>query len=496
VAPPLLFLRNRTVVSPAVFRLVGTTATQVGATFGTLEDATSVAEGSPRNRVIQYDGSIMALQNAGVYRLQGDLSTWSNAVVDGGFPFTTPSATHRATRTGLHLIYNSSGVGRLTGVYRDSSAATAYKGFYFNPVTALWVETSALDLGANNDINGDADGNGVHDEAVYRGVLHFRGAQGTVPPYTPKFLAWDPFAGSLVVVANPTTAGRFSNCFCQFNDRLFMLYENGDDIRIAEYTGGTWNNDVATIATSPASLTGGTPKTVERRHALFTDGTYMFAVVLLNSGAGNYKWYCYRIDEFFAVTNLTGTVLPAALTATQPDGGGRMFAVTDVDTLLGTATTYLYWATSGAAATTMTLYQWNGPSGVMTQVGAAGADVAYASPNVQPQGGDRVWTSGELHIKVTERTNAPGGERIKFKCWGDPGPDDKVVRIYFNRYGEPNLTQAILTGTPTGGAATRNGNQLEDVDADGTTEYSLIVDLEGSGIPNNTRAQFYPYVSI
>jgi len=90
-----------------------------------------------------------------------------------------------------------------------------------------------------------------------------------------------------------------------------------------------------------------------------------------------------------------------------------------------------------------------------------------------------------------------GGEQISFKAYGDSGSSDKTVKFYFNNAEEAPDTQVTLMGTATGGSATRNGNQVDNVDADdGTTTYTVVRDTSGDGLSLGDQENIMPRIEV
>ena len=70
-----------------------------------------------------------------------------------------------------------------------------------------------------------------------------------------------------------------------------------------------------------------------------------------------------------------------------------------------------------------------------------------------------------------------GGERLTFRCFG--GQFGQTVRFFVGSGGDAPDAQAGLIGSATGGGALRNGNQVENVDCDGITDYTITIQPTG-----------------
>lgn len=519
MAPPLLFMRYMK-ATPEVQRYVGATATPVGNTFDNDEDPGAAGsndrELSPRNRVINVLGNIYAVANLGVYKLQPDGITFSNSSILGGLTFTTQStdALTLHQRSGIHVIYIDT-VPHIVGFYKTSlngNGGAQIRGYKLNLSTNVWIEQSAVSTAF--ELGGDSGG--FHNEIIFRDELHFSAASVDANGAILEFFRYNVSSNTLTRSTPPsdmTSRAYLMNYdWCIFNGRLFMLYATNNTAgvpAIAEYSNGVWQplnilfagtNTVSTVAVNGQS-----------RWCLFTDGTRLYAIVLVNTGT-NIGWRCFSIDATLittGVTDITTTVLPVSLRSTD-DGGagvtgdGRIFAISDISSAPSALDVWLYHASSAAPANTYDLYAWNGNAAVIGAAGLpddTGGDVAHSVPSISPQGGDRQYTPGNLSILITGASAAASGELIKFKAGGDPGFGNKIVTFYLNRENEPPIGQATLTGTPfilSGSPAalpTRNVNQLEDIDADSTVEYATIWNISADTVVSGDRAILKPYIT-
>jgi hypothetical protein len=167
-------------------------------------------------------------------------------------------------------------------------------------------------------------------------------------------------------------------------------------------------------------------------------------------------------------------------------------------------------------------------------------------------GGERIFSSGEPTVEITDSAQVSGGMQFSFKAFGDPvilshgsvtgsfsegetvtgasstatatitrvnvsagtlevgnvqngpfgssevistaggsattnaaqtgGTTSYTVKLYRDKNQQLPDTQATLIGSVTGGSATRNGNQVDDVTADGVIEYTVIWDFFSDGL--------------
>lgn len=483
-APPLLMLRHRSGASPQVLRYVGLTAVSLGNTFGALESGgVSV---SSRNRVVQIGGNVYAVQDDGVYKLQGDGVTWSNTALNGGLPFSTPSTAGDAVvRSGLEVMYPND-VPSLVGVYR--TATGQLRGYSLNMLTGTWTEAAAS-VGLVNVSNGASGG--LWNQITFNGQLHLFGSDsGTSLPRVWRF---DPASGAyysdVITIANKIDR---SIDAVVFNNRLHCVYRTSTDtLRLGEWITGTWTDLGILIDAGPVNGSAST-----NRMCVFTDQTNMYAIVGSDS-----TWRTWQLDGSFTVLDKSTATLPADLRSAAVGGGtfvgtpdGRMIGFADVDSTPGTFAFYMLYAANGTAGTAWTKYEWVSNAATMTTPGTVG-DVAHAVASAKAPGGERIFTPSELDILITGKAPVLGGERIYFKAYGAVGPTDKTVEFYYNRQGEPATAIATLSGTASGGVAVRVGNQVQSVQADGTTTYEITWNITADSISAGDRVQLVPRVS-
>jgi hypothetical protein len=500
-----MFLRHRG-ATPQVFRYLNATPINLGNTFGTNDAAGSPQYWTRRNAVIHVASGVYAVQYDGVYRLQPDNVTWSNAGVDGGLTFTNPdlAAGYGVSRSGLHVFYIGASP-FVCGWYKTTTGADNLRGFRLDVNAGTWAEQTDV---ATGTALGSADGGSPHNEIPFKGLLYFgTGAAGGVVAQR----TLSPSSGSFSILTHPISNAAGLNYlydYCAFDDVLYMVTPidvsagaNGRP-RLYALGAGTWNTTPTVLDTVPANL--GLTNGGVARWCLFTDSTNLYALCLVNTdGVGtNYGWRLYQIDSALVVTDITTTVLPTSLRSPDDGGGaplaqtGRFFKFIDVDTNPASPAIYLVYTPNNDPAQAITLFQWVSNAAPLNLIETNGV-ASDAAPNLAQTGGDRIFTVGEMNILITNRQPVIGGEQIFFRAWGDPGPIDKYVRFYFSKQGEPTSTQCVLTGTATGGSAVRAGNEIQQVEADdGTTEYSITWDVGANSVANGDRVQVVPRISV
>ncbi len=452
--------------NPSAYRLLsGTTPTQVQSDFPgspALETPTA-QQHFKTNYVCQFGDELFSWHRNVVYKKDDTTGNWSAVHSISNMDTSQGYSYH----SGL-FIADDSGP-KMFGVYGKNSGSTL--SYLTTTDGSSFVE---------------ADSTGTHTNyftrpVIYRNVFYW--ADGS----TVRALELD---GTLTTYTSVFPTGRSAHAgFGVFDNRLFVIGLDSDAAgtpwKIWEFLGGTFTV-VHTIAAS-----NGVALNSSRFQAacLFTDSTFLYALFPSQNASVQHSNYLVKLTKSgagFTESDISTLTLPSELR----NGGANTGAYTRFDSLIDDETEAtspginLFYLDDNAGD--RTYYPWSGASTPM--VGSSSASGNYALSAI-PGGGERFWSSGDLNIEIISFTTLPSGTEISFKAYGDAGGgDDKTCRFYFNSSEENPVTQCTLVGTATGGSATRNGNQVEDVKADdGVTTYTAIWDAATDGLSAGTR---------
>lgn len=479
--PPLLILRNvGSSGNPRVSRLIGgTTGVQLGndITAGGFDSAPGASFTNDANRVVHFDNDLYAIIDDQIVKYNSGTGDW-----DSEFTFSISSTKRR--KSDLWPI-SVNGTPSLVALVVNAALSLAI--VEFDGTT--WSETNLV-FSSNNDI---------HRSAVYRDKIFLNSDSAAneiveVDPATPAVVQHNP-PGKPV----GTAAGDFQI----FQGRFFFLSADGTSAAnhwgLWEYTGATWvQRSFVNTATTDAGASAGAGFDIGNNGengqcALFTDGTDLFGLMpgddAGSSGTVLARWTVNGndFDEF----DLSATVLPADRRLGGADADGTKWEVWVDNDTDPTSPGIHIWFLSEHDVGNYTYYEWNGIASPLSG-GLPSVSHEFKLPNGSVGGGARVWTSGELNVKIEDVVPfAGGGLQIQFSAYNDVGPADKIVKFYFNSDEEVPTGQATLLGTPVvisgpGSTPTRNVNQLEDVEADdGATIYGVQWDTVTDGIGTN-----------
>lgn len=450
------------------------------------------------NRVIHVGSDLYCVARDGLYRFQ-PAGNWSNALIDGGAPFTNPAPAASSTYllSGVHLTLNTSNEPILFGMYNTATAPlTNVRGWSLNLTTSVFTEgPDAAITGLN--LSGNVTGSAHSGEVFFGGQLYVPTSGTSV-----SLLALNPNTLSITRIAYTNAGGKGQ--WCIFRNRLFWVGQSQTgslDVRLFELQGSIMT-ELLTVRTTGFQQTN--------QNGLFTDGTRLFVLSTNNSSTtAPLQIRQINFNSGFAGpptlgADLTSVVLPAAwrtfgvasLSATNSPGGGTggigaaFRTWVDVNSS-GVRTVYV--SLMGAGAATPGLYcsvaRFVDNATVMPIVSEQALMNGYAFPSGSQQGGgERVYYRGRPGLVYTDITAAVGGETVSYIPSG--GQTNQTVRALIDpTNGQMPPTQAATIINPvTGGILNVNNLQVDAVNADGAVKTLTIAGSStgfGSGDPIN-----------
>lgn len=464
------------------------TVTQLGNTFGTNYTANILS--SPRNGIAQFQGDLYAMAQDGIYKKDDPTVTtgnWTSQIT-----FTTPQATYD-TFSGLYPIAVN-GTMSLVGVFGDNANTTDFRWVKYDGTS--WTQSASATTAVSSMTN-------VTDVIVYQNKIVMMGINGA----TIGSFIYDPSVDSFTnITESPLIfAGNINNQnMLQFGGELYLFYFASSTIcRVAQFNSGTTNWDnFSTIYTLTG---GGTWRHGRMASFVDTSGTNPTAVLLSHfNDAANYTGLvAHSSTDMTTWNDITSDVLPLGLQPVNAAYSGRFpvsfassndmrfMALVDPNTSTGTTSIEILFAKDEADGTPLTSYAWNGLSTTMTQNGNGG-NVYHSFPSGYPNHGERIFRPDQLDVKIVSASTAIGGETISFVAYG--GGTGRSFELWYSTDGEPDLLQGTLSTPVTGGSASLSGNQVIDVDADGSTVYTVKWSSATDGIGTGARVMRIPRI--
>jgi len=487
-APPYLCSRRYGGTSPQVYRaLNGKTLSQVGNNFGTLEDLGAVV--FPCNSVVEFGGDLYCWQWNTIYKYNSGTGNW-----DSDYAVPSYDTGDDERRTGLYII-NVSGTPTLIGLHRRSA------GNIWDVRLPLGGSWSNNNTGID-EIGGDLFRMGyIGGCFVWRDLFWMVGSQNP-----PKVMSWDP-ANSVAVVhtlpgTSGSTCGGTASTFVILNNDLYVIgartINNAEDyITLWRFQSGAFVavQNIGSTVVGTGLLRGNGSNPNRDHYAAWSDGTNIFCIVrgasTSVSTGGLYAFKLAPSGSTFTETNITNPVVPSAYRqgSMQATDYPRWWVVKDNDTDPTSPDVYFYFSLNYGSAAVLH-YVWEGESTLMSDGTSLGSG-ELSMPDANQTAGERAWTSSEPNVLITGLAQGTGGLTISFKAWGG---GTKTVKFYYSLEEETPTSQCTLTGSATGGSATRSGNTVTNVSADGATTYTITWDFFTDGAFIGGRFEVLSYI--
>lgn len=436
-------------------------------------------------RAVEFNGELYLWQQETVYKYNSGTGNWdvqsspSNLLqsIDGFGMDTTAGYAYHA---GWHIM-DISGTPNLVCAYASQNART-------------WVLRFDGTTWTRNQLNHATYYRNYGDCIVYRNTF-FIATNNAV-------LQWDPENDtSAVYTPALLSAGVFSPSwtFVILNNELYLLGWQGSSsanqvCAIWRFSAGAFTK-VQNVAAGASTIysTGLNSGWVCRA---WEDGTNIF--VLFKGGTlttSNSGWFLAKLTpsgSTFTSTDLTSSVVPSAL---QEDNGigtlySSWYVVKDNDTDPTSPDVY-FWYSQDDNSGSILYYYWQGESTTLGS-GSTVANYGLAMPSENRAAGPYNWSSGELHIEIVGRSQGTGGLTLSFKVYG--GGTGKTAKFYYSMNEETPTSQCTLTGSATGGSATRSGNTVTNISADGSTAYTITWDFFTDGAALGEYFTVMPYI--
>lgn len=422
--------------------------------------------GGTKDRLIKWKGRVFCWQRNVIYEINTSTDQWTSVHTCSNFDTTDTYSRH----TGLYEAEDSTGP-VLIGFYAQVS-----NGGIRIVKTSDGSSWSDANITALNHMRSPTE------IGRYRNVL-FGTCQNTA-----NWWSYDPING---IFSNGSLVGNHEGCsFSAFEGEFYMVYHvstAGGLLKIDRYSGGTWATCISYVGEGSSGTYALEADQQQTELFVWGGALYLFCSGFIypesQNGLRVFKYTTTNgiITEGNEV-DLMNTVVPSEYRAGSTNRNisySIVKAIPDYDTNPTSPSLYLVWIKDSSLS--WLGLTWNGDSSLMTDEGTI-TSYGMAFGSSKDGGGGRIWTEDSIAIQLTGLDVGSGGLTIKFKAYGDSGSSDKTVKFYYSTDEGPPTSQCTLTGSPTGGSATRNGNQIENVNADdGTTEYTALWDFLTDG---------------
>lgn len=494
---PLLIVDHRD-GTPQVLSMISTATEQIGDDLPASAES-SYGPGSGKdndcaasNKVINAFGGLYASLADGIYKLQtgSAAGVWSKDSADGGVTFSVGTSSHS-----YGIFYGvTNNTPYLFGAYDVDATQGNYRAWRLNLLTNTSEETSTIGVsgGATDQVKGSI---------FYQNTFHtFIKSSGSLA--TTIRVTLDPLTinGEIITHNAGATTAPGGACYDVFMGNLYRIIARDTasdgigDWSIEKFTSGAFQS----LITFDDLGEGGALSAV--KNCLFNDSTNQYVILWDKNTSG---WRMYQLDvvagEISLGSELTSTVLPVAIQA----GGvaavntGRWWPYKEQQAD-GSFENILYYSPSGkegSSADPLTRFKFADNATQLEQQDTGQGTGAMALPEGTQGGGQRIYIPDAATATVYAKERVSGGEKITFRVHAPLEPSGGSVttglkvKFFLGTDGGVPETQAQLIGSVTGGSATRNGNQVENIDADGS-DYTAII--QPSGFDDFDRVDVVP----
>lgn len=493
MAEPLLVARHQSGAA-RVFTLEDSmsvrTLTQIGddlpssAIESDIRNAGSDTEAAHSNKVINAFGGVYGAFADGVYKLQtgSNFGEWSKDSADGGVTFS--GSTPRISYSVEYGVTNNTPY--IFGLYNRLDDTT-FRGWRLNLLTGVSEETS--DIGFSN-LSMVCKGSTFYNNCIWLQATN----GGNFTNITQISLSpLKVFRHSFSDVGSGSVSDN-GTCWDVFQGDLYRLVLDDEaasadrEWQLQRLDAGDWEP----LASFPS---GNNNKHVKA--CLFNDGSSLYAITYDRDLFPNGGWEMTQLNvsnrQVSVGADLTNIVLPSDLRAGGAlviDRRGRWWPFVE-QTTDGSTQVVLYFAEEGTTGATVNRYEFVDENTELNLAagGAIQGGGTLAFPEGNLGGGSRILRLNESTMTVYARERTSNGEKITFRVHPPINPDmasvttGLIAKFYIGSNGTAPTTQANLLGNATGGSATRNLNQVENITAD-DTDYTVTIDT--SNFSDNT----------
>lgn len=284
-----------------------------------------------------------------------------------------------------------------------------------------------------------------------------------------------------------------SNSFMPNSGRVKIRTEFG--YQTIAYTGKSGSDQITGCSGGTGTLTTDAPVYYNKMVGIFLDFNSTGSVygnVAYDFHPSSSSFDFTPVDVSNPVLGATAGVGLRAYATTKNDHGWVCFVNNEVNP--AEPSTELWYFTGSASADTANYYSYVDSATEMGPGTVTGINPNNHCLSVSNQGGgERINTSDTelyIHDLTASIVEDYGQVEFSFKCSG--GSTGLYLRAYVSVFETGAKDQMTLTGTPTGGSVTRNGNQLENIAANGSTVYTFRALVSADYIQNGqpTAIQF------
>lgn len=459
----------------------------LGNPFSGLENtALATNQAQEQQKIVQFGDDVFCWQRNIIRRYNPSTEDWdpvytvASQDVSGNYGY----------HTGLHIMHDKDGAPILVGLADHNTSSVTIRVKY-GPNTGGTYVWSQINLANTTGLEDSNKGIAVYQNQLYRTVT-----SGTI-------LRYDPVTDLAVQQGNANVqVGGFMEFtdMVVFQNRLFHIGQ-GNGGYIFELVGGSWIRR-RTVTSS----------NIENSPSIFEHKGDLWFLYAETAGTED-GWRFLRFNPpYTGGASVFDSLIPANWrynSGTERGAPGtlapnwfsncRSYVVIDQETDPSNPRCLIFLGSAGGAFNTMTAFEFVDDSTPWIELPGGNLTGEMQFPHNNFGSGSYHWTSGELNVQIEDvRVISNTLEEIDFIAYGDPGVEDKRVRIYYDNLQELPITPATLLSTnPTSGTVIMTdteGDFIDGVDADGVTVYTVIRDFDADGAAIGQQEVLMPYI--
>jgi hypothetical protein len=459
----------------------------LGNPFSGLENATlNVVQAQSQQRIVQFENEIFCWQRNNIRQYNPATEDWDIVFTVLNQDTTSDFSFH----SGLHFMHDKDGFPILIG-FADHNTQTIHIRVKYGPDSFgvyEWTQINLTNSGGAEDSN-----KGV---AVYQNQLYKTATASVILRYDP---VTDLATQQNLAQVQTGSFGDYTDMIV-FQNRLFHIGQtNGGTIH--ELVGGAWH----TRRFYTSSNITASPSFFEHKGKLYflygeisglEDGWRLFELANLDTGG-----VVVRDNVIPANWRFNSGTDRGAPNTPAPNwfGDGRSYVIIDQETDPANPRCLILIGSAPGYSNTMTAFEFI--DGVTPMIEFPGGNLTgeMQYPHNNWGSGAYHWTSGQLNVQIEDvRIISNTEEEIDFVAFGDPGIEDKRVRIYYDNLQElPTQPITMISTNPTSGTVIMTdteGDFIDGVDADGVTVYTVVRDFVADGAAIGQQEVLMPHI--
>jgi hypothetical protein len=459
----------------------------LGNPFSGLENTTlTTTQAQDQQKIVQFENELFCWQQNSIRRYNPITENWDIVYTVSAQDTSGQYGYH----SGLHFMHDKNGFPILIGI-ADHNTSSIHIRVKYGPDAFGVYQWTQINL--TNTGTAETSNKGI---AIYQNQLYKTIGNTLILRYDPTT---DLAIQQTLANAQLGTFTTYTDMIV-FQNRLFHIGQ-GNGGTIHELIGGAWHH----VRTYTGGLSSASPSFFEHKGKLYflygeisgtEDGWRLFELTNLDTGAAAVRDSVIPINWRYN----SGTERGAPNTS-APNwfGDSRSYVVIDQETDPANPRCLILIGSALGFWNTMTAFEFIDGTTPMIEFAGGNLTGEMQYPHNNFGSGAYHWTSGQLNVQIEDvRIISNTEEEIDFVAFGDPGAEDKRVRIYYDNLQElPTQPITMISTNPTSGTVIMTdteGDFVDGVDADGVTVYTVVRDFAADGAVIGQQEVLMPHI--